>query len=437
MTVMPVEDIIRFRDDIVRRFILFLFFLVVLVSTGSFAPKLVSPSDGAFLQQAFVEVLWIAIIAVAAPRIRSIRFEPDIGLFLVIALVFYAALSALWSGAGAQSLMKAVALSVNVFGVFVLLGVVGFAAMVDTAIAGLFALIAGSLFLVVLFPEIAILETWMHAGQWQGIFDQKQTLGITSAILLFVSAMRWSAQTSAAGRVYHGIVMLAAVICLIGSGSRGGGILAGGAVVLSLMASWNRQAEVLMGWIPAAATLVAAGLYLTLFVTGHDYIPIGDAEIDFTERTQIWKHAIDYMSLGGILFGSGINGFWSRKEVEDMFLGAHGWFLDNFHSGYLAVFTECGLIGAMLFVAVTALLVARSAPSRLMSDANGRRSEQTLVFGFLALIYVINLTETYFLRSTNFISIMSFGFLFHLFAGPRSDFDADDEVEPGRLAAEG
>lgn len=421
-TTAAIDDVLRFREELVRRVVIALYFGVVLLSAGNPAPGLTSGEGGDFLLQGIIEVLWLAIVGLVAPGLRTLRFDLDDGLLMIGGLVFWAALSSSWTGAGGNSTMKAVALAFNVCAVFLTVARLGVATMIETAIAGLFLTSVASIALVIVAPDIAILKTWQHTGQWSGVFDSKQTLGINSAILLFLSALRFFSHRSVWWRLYHVAVMATATTCLLGAGSRGGLVLAGGAVALTLIARWNRQAEVAMAWLPVVAMVVAAAFQFTLWATDLDYLPIGEG-IDFTERTKIWKHTIDYLTPGIVLFGAGINGFWSRKDVEDMFRGANDWFLDNFHCGFLGVFTETGLIGSVMFVVLTGLIVA-SALQRRPSAGERERNERSLIYGFMALFYLINVTETYFLKSTNFLSMLFFIVAFFLFGRPRIGADA-------------
>jgi O-antigen ligase len=387
-------------------------FVIVLASTGSFSPALVDPSRNDLLQQAVVEALWVGIALLALPvaRLETLRFDPRVG--AVVAVVFWAALSALWSGAGASALLKGGALAFNVFAVFLLTLTLRFETVVDVVVAGLAALDLVSVALVLLVPDVGLVQTWQHAGQWVGVFEQKQTLGITSAMLLYLALMRFGARADRLWRLRHGAIVVLALACIVGSGSRGGGGLALAASAIGLMAERNRLVRGVAGAVPLVAMAVAGVLLATLVVTDSDVLTVAGEDIDLTDRTRIWKHALDWTSGGNLLVGSGLNGFWSRKDVADAFLGGHDWFLDNYHNGYLAILGDCGLVGVVLFAAMTLALTSVGVGS---SEAPDFR-DKVLSIGFVALFYVINVTETYLLRSTNVASLIFFFFVFRLFA---------------------
>ncbi len=409
------HDPAALRKAAARRIAIAAYFLIVIVGVGPFAPGLVGADRSEMMQQLVIEAMWVTIVAVSLPDLRLDRVRWDRRVGLVAALIGYAVLSSLWAvpAVGLAAPTKGAVLAFNAFATWVLFSTRRWDEIVEATIAALAVLDIASVVVVVLRPDIGVLTTWMHAGQWSGVYDHKQTLGIVSAILLYLSATRFQAHDRAWPRAWHALVSVTAIVCMIGAGSRGGLLLGVGAAVLGLGARRSRAIAALTSFVPLATILIAAALMTTLWVTDLAWLQIGPFEIDFTERTKIWKHALDYLDAGSALIGSGLNGFWGRKEVVDAFIGKNVWFLDNFHDGFLAIFVECGLIGLLLLAAVTTAF-----PSKL-PDATASRAERErkiFILGFLTLYYVINLTETYFLRSTNVVSAVFLYFLFVLFS---------------------
>ena len=417
--VIPIEAIVLLRAKISRMVLATLVGLIVLMSSGNFSPGILSPDQSDLLQQAIVEVLWVLLLIPALFRTKSFRMKINGYTLVLIAFVTYAVMSSLWSGGGMEAYMKAAALGLNTFGVYVLISILKIDAIVDILICSLFLLISMSIVAVFFFPSIGVVDTWQHRGQWQGVFAQKQILGITASILLFCAAMRVRADRRVAWRTYHAVVIASAGACVLGSGSRGGGVLAVGAVVLSLLSTRSRSVRSVVGFVPLIAFGFAIAIMVHLYRTDLDFLSIGDFDIDFTQRTMIWKHAIDNVSLGSFLFGFGLNGFWTDPYIESSFLGHYGWFLDNYHDGYLYIFSECGVVGSFLFLLITFFISRKIRPALETSKENKRAME--LMLGFVTLVYIINLTETFFLRSTNFVSLLFLGFLFYCFGEPHGD----------------
>lgn len=408
-------DAAAFRRAVVDRSVPAAIFLMTLVATGLFNPKLFDKSWSDVFQQAATEGAWLVVVLVglATLRLDAVRWRRSAG--LLVALIFFAVLSSLWavSAAGPAALAKAGALAFNFAAVWLLAATRPFDETVEAIVAGLAVLIFASVGLAVLVPEIGLVDTWQHAGQWAGVFDQKQSLGITAAVLLFLAVMSFQKAERPAARLWYGVVALAAIAAMLGAESRGGLVLGAGAAVLGIGARRSRLVSLVGTLVPFAALCVALVMMVMLAIGDRPWLEVGPWDIDLTERTKIWKHALDNLGSGDLVFGAGLNGFWTRKEVADSFLGTNSWFLDNFHDGYLAIWAECGAVGMAIFVALTAAM----ASTRPRADANPREIERkTLILGFMALFYIINLTETYTLRATNLVSVLFYYFAFVLFS---------------------
>ena len=93
--------------------------------------------------------------------------------------------------------------------------------------------------------------------------------------------------------------------------------------------------------------------------------------------------------------------------------------LDNFHSGYVSILVETGLIGFALLLALGFSLGARLQELlRATSRANRLSLEMTAVF--LVMFITINLTETYLSRSTNFLALLFTFLVVKVFEAPMS-----------------
>ncbi|TYO66709.1 O-antigen ligase family protein, partial [Bradyrhizobium hipponense] len=190
---------------------------------------------------------------------------------------------------------------------------------------------------------------------------------------------------------------------VIASESRGAGavaLAAGGLLVSSL---WSIRCMRLYAVLPFVMCILAALLILYFYVTGYDSIHLGDATIDLTERTFIWQYAISHFNDAPLL-GFGINGFWTLPSVYDYFEQSHGWVLDNYHSGYIAIAIETGLFGYLLFT--TSVFLFSNKVLYLIATRAINRFHCALIIGFVVLSFQTNFTETMFLRSTMFTSVL-------------------------------
>lgn len=375
----------------------------VMVSMGTFNTQLL-PDEASYLQQIVALSMW-GILIVASSFVRPVlQLKFELETFAVIGFLVFAIASILWTDLSSATAMKSAALAVTTFGAFCLITRVDVDDISKWTGLGLFILASVSLYFSVLLPDIGVDQSWMHEGQWQGIFQSKQTLGFVSAYLLFFACYR---KLTGHGWIPFLVAFSIAVACVIGSGSRGGGAL-GLAACAGLFACMRSiQWMKFFAILPFALTLAASLLILYFYSTGYDALYVFGSAIDFTERTYIWQYALGHLNDAPFI-GFGINGFWTVQTIYDYFEQNHGWVLDNYHSGYIAILIETGFLGFVLFAGGVFLVMVKTLD--LISIRCIQRSHCALIVVFSALSFQMNFTETMFLRSTTFTSVLLVAF---------------------------
>ncbi|MGA2125949.1 MAG: O-antigen ligase family protein [Xanthobacteraceae bacterium] len=381
------------------------FVVIVMLSTGNFSDRIVPADTLANLQQLIALTLWVVLLfaSIFAPPVLRIAASADV----VLAVAFYgfAVLSIAWSSYSAVSFLKALALVVTAFGAYRIAVRMSIDDIVACVIAGLLVLIVGSVLLVLLVPDIGLDNTWMHKDQWVGVFESKQTLGTTGAFLMLFASQRVLAR---GGMMLFLMTFSLAAACVIGSGSRGGAAVALTAIATLYLSRRFAPLGRLLAFGPLLMIVIAGLLIGYLVASGNDYIPLLDDKIELTERTHIWQYALRHFEDSGVL-GFGLNGFWSQDQLYATFNHEHGWVLDNFHSGYIAILMETGVIGFALFTLTFLFFATRM--SSLGASRTTLPPRHIMIIIFINLSFLINFTETFFLRSTNFISMLLLAFL--------------------------
>lgn len=377
----------------------------VVASMGTFNTALL-PTELTFLQQAVALLMWSVLIYASAfvrPRLR-LQFNPD--LTALVAFYTFAVISVFWTSLSPAAIMKSAALAMTTFGAFCLITRIDIDEVVRATAFGLFILVAASAFCAVAVPDVGIDHSWMHNGQWQGVYESKQTLGFVGAYLMFFACyLKMRGQ----GWPAFLVTFLLASACVFASESRGAGAVALAACALLVTSMWSVRCMRVYAVLPFVMCILAGFLILYFYVTGYDAIHVGDASIDFTERTFIWQYAISHFDNAPLL-GFGINGFWTVPSIYDYFEQNHGWVLDNYHSGYIAILMETGFLGYTLFAA--SVLLFSNKVLHLISAQSINRSHCALIIGFVVLSFQTNFTETTFLRSTMFTSVLLVAFFF-------------------------
>jgi O-antigen ligase len=377
----------------------------VVASMGTFNTALL-PAELTYLQQAVAILMWGVLIYASAfvrPRLR-LQFNPD--LIVLVAFYAFAVTSVFWTSLNAAAIMKSLALAMTTFGAFCLITRIDMDEVVRATALGLFILVAASAFCALAVPDIGIDHSWMHNGQWQGVYESKQTLGFVGAYLMFFACyLKMKGQ----GWPAFLLTFLLASTCVLASESRGAGAVALAACALLVTSMWSVTCMRIYAVLPFVMCLLAGALIFYFYATGYEAIHVGDASIDLTERTFIWHYAISHFDDAPLL-GFGINGFWTVPSIYDYFEQNHGWVLDNYHSGYIAILMETGFLGYTLFAA--SVLLFSNKVLHLISARAIDRSHCALIIGFVALSFQTNFTETTFLRSTMFTSVLLVAFFF-------------------------
>lgn len=379
--------------------------LAVIASVSVLNEELL-PANYANLPQILALVMWTVLIAASAFVRPVIQIAPGTDLLLNVVFYGWVIASFFWSNWSAAAALKSTALLITTIGAFRLATRLRIDDIARTTSIGLLLPLIASIVSVVVIPDIAVDQSWMHGGQWQGIFASKQSLGFLAAYLMFFALFRKLCGDS---WLICGAMFLAAAACVIGSGSRGGGALALVACVALLSTRFSPALAKLLALWPLVITSVASGLILYLYVTGYDHFPLFGTKVDLTERTFIWEYALRHFDQRPII-GFGLNGFWTTGQLYDAFQAEHGWVLDNFHSGYVAILLETGILGYSLFF-LTALLFGLRMIA-LISTGSLAVNHYAFIICFVALSFQMNLTETSFLRSTSYISIHLVAMLF-------------------------
>ncbi|WP_424362171.1 O-antigen ligase family protein [Methylocystis parvus] len=400
-------------------------FAIAVLLNGDFHPQLVPGGEGSAVQQYLGLLAWLVIIGASYFAPQRLVVEWTVGLYVNLAFYGLALLSFLWSQNVAASAPKCVALLIVLWGSWRLTLMLDWEEIVARTHDGLFLVGVASCIVSLAFPSIGLQDTWQHAGQWNGVFISKQTLGVVGAVQLFQASYL---MMNGARSPYYWLSALVAVICVVASGSRGGGALAVAALVSLYIMRLSPGFARMMAYVPFLMGLVAAALIADLLYTQNRYLVIYGVALDFTERTFIWQHALRYIWMHPWL-GYGLNGFWTLDWVKALYLERYSWFLDNYHSGYINILVETGFVGYGLFLLSYLFFGLRANDIARARYYPERYTSFGLAFTFL--LFLIDFTETFFLRSTNFRTTMLTMILAMTFARPASPVhDAQESAPP-------
>jgi len=358
-----------------------------------------------------IELMIVGLAVIEIMR-RPVSLRLSAGGALLLVFFLYTLISVAWSAGGAQSLLKDLLLALTLAAAVAIAALRPPRVLVEAAVLGCGIFVVLGFLAVIFAPGIGIETGWGLAGKWRGISVQKNTFGSLAALSLVYGAIQL-AVPPASGLRRRGLTLLTwawsafLLVCLVMSGSRGAQL----ATVLGLVAlglsrlGRGRQNVVLFA---LALLLVPLSVLAAItFSADATHLSILGLSFDTSSRTDLWGYGFANFD-GRELFGFGPSGFWTPERLE-VFRANNGWALDNFHSGYVTVLIEGGIVGAVLLVA--ALIGCFSV---LRRRATGGDREAVFTFAFFAISIAENLIENVLGRSTDFLFML---FLLLMLAG--------------------
>ena len=266
------------------------------------------------------------------------------------------------------------------------------AAMAPIAVANaMLNVLAGvvllSALVAVLIPSIGITDiagSWggdAQVGSWRGILTEKNGLGCTACVAVYIMAICWKMWRAPAGFKYTGFVAALACLYMARSSNAAGGLVAMGAADLILRGNVTRGRATLT-WalaIPAVAALTISSFMETVFIAlGRD--PTA------SNRTLIWAYALNVWQMSP-WFGHGfVEG--TLIVLQPGLVTVFGPAARHAHSGYIEALVDTGLIGLFL-LSIFLLLALIAASARPASGEPSRnvaaRVYQAVIVGALAM----------------------------------------------------
>lgn len=311
-----------------------------------------------------------------------------------IALVALALLSASWSIDPGETVRRAFALGMTtLFGIYLgfrfttqelvrlFAGVLGTCAVLSAAVA-------------LLLPAYGI-GTGVFAGNWQGIFPQKNTLGemMLLAAVIFRSVPGRSLRSRVIG--WAGFALAVALVVL--SRSMTSLVVLATVSVTMPMLRRLRHTELRSALLLISVCLICVTVMLTV-VDREVALTMTGKDVTLTGRTEIWSAVIHRIAERPLL-GYGYDAFWLpkgspgesiRREVK--------WSTPHSHNGFLDFGADLGLVGLVALVGALA-----HAGHRVWKRWRpGLGTSDDWLLAFLLVILLMDITESLIYEQNNF-----------------------------------
>jgi O-antigen ligase len=311
---------------------------------------------------------------------------------VLLALLGFAALSALWSIDSGATLRRAVWLALTMgFGLY-LAWRYDWSQLVRVIAGAFVVLIVGSLLLGALAPSIGRM-TAEHPGAWAGLWTHKNTLGGIMALGVCVCASaawvepqrRFFWLAAAAGA--FALVLLstsktALLASVLGFAVMGASALARRGPLQTVLVSASALAAVVIG-----VSLVMLAPELIVAVIGRD--------LTLTGRTDIWEASASAVAARP-WFGYGYYAFWLPDNGPAFWVReAVAWQVASAHSSWLELALGLGRAGVALFALQLIATLRRGAGAIMRADAG------LWAPAFLAAFALYTLSESHALQANN------------------------------------
>lgn len=266
------------------------------------------------------------------------------------------------------------------------------------------AILAMCLVLALIAPVVAF-HVIDGQNSLNGIYAQKNTFGRLIYFLLFFVGLQAVMQSRRlTTRDMMWMALCAASLFL--SNSRTAQAMG---LILAFVPFAFQWKIIRLSLVPSLVSIV--GLIVLGFATSqisfgevgsnHDYIRVLGMEVPLTGRATIWQGALDGINKEGRwLFGFGLDGFYGssyRSYVSNIGLGV--FVPEDSHNGYVDLLLNLGLVGAIIYFIIGTKLYVNA--SRFPVSG-----EKIAILSFLILYLGSNLTESYFVKTSNITSFM-------------------------------
>jgi len=327
-------------------------------------------------------VAWASLYAATLPLLLSLVLSGMAARsWAILGFSGYLILSTVWSQLPQQTLQNSIAIAMNMGFAIVCAERLSVKRFSENVRWALNAMVLLSLLTAAVgmpsawYQDVMNRPTILGTNPIQGLFSHKIFFGVYSTAALIFNAI-------AIGGVRRMLIVSACLLAILLSGSTTALFTALVACVLLLLVGLYSK-----GFFQFAVGPLTGILLATLIILPSAFEPILNAfgrDATLTGRTELWAWALWFFEKRPIL-GWGYRGIFgdSIAAPGHLIALASGYEPPHFHSGYLQVLTETGVLGASLFMIILLASITRLAASSIADKGNAHAA--ALLIAILAL----------------------------------------------------
>lgn len=381
--------------NVSRRYVGDVFTIAVLtLATGAGTSFILDTSttkavtEGNSLLQVVWAFIYVIVAIRAAKNYRAIVEAARANKFLV-ALVFFALLSALWSVDAGLTIRRGMALlGTTLFGVdfAVRYSVRDQLRLLAIALGGI---ILVSVILQLFFRGEVPTVDMAYPDAWVGLFDQKNVFARIVVLATMVSLT--SVRRSPGGLLTAILSILAAIGLIVETQSMTSFLALGCMLVILVLAPTLRWSAGIRRSLQVLGALIAAPTLVFLVRYRAAVTEMMGRNSSLTGRVQIWALSLASIALKPIL-GYGYSAFWTGSAEALRIDAAINWTVPHAHNAYIELALEMGLVGLGLYLIAYFVAFKRAAAYMRVDRENS--SKWPLVY--LCFVLLHSFTESHF-----------------------------------------
>ena len=242
-----------------------------------------------------------------------------------------------------------------------------------------------SIVVSVLIPSFGIdtgLDDPSNVGSWQGIFSQKNQLGMV-AVLGMAMALGLRC-TNLTDRLWRVLLLGAALVCAAGSRSRETWVAIALQLTVFLFLAVIRRFQYRERLAFTAGSLALGAIVGTLLYTNLDRVlALLGRSRTASGRTYIWEGSLLLIRRRPLL-GYGVYGVW-RTPVAWEVIARAGWNVPSSHNAYIEILLYLGLVGLVIYAALLLTFVIFCARALLQNRLEALTPAVYVLAGILML----------------------------------------------------
>lgn len=251
-----------------------------------------------------------------------------------------------------------------------------------------------SILLCVGLPSYGIEQGGPNAGDWQGIFPQKNACGM-ALVFLITPAFLPSEVTGVRKQLRwaYGLILLFMIIMTKSRTSLG--VIALYLALMGALRVIGKFPRIQIFLLVALGLAILGGMAAVVFSNLDAFTELMGRDATFTGRTQIWEAAMRSIAKRPWL-GYGYNAFWRGLSGESAnLLLSVKFFIIHAHNGFINLWLDLGLVG----VVGSIWIFLRAGMHTLMAFHAKRSPMVDWYIGIIFLTLLYNIDESFLLRT--------------------------------------